>query len=421
MTEKRTLRVFCPTHEAAFEVAESQKILCEITEHVLSVGFPNSEFWEFCCNCETFAPSKLDKGEKARKVCYGCGNEISRRFACSNCKTFCFESDAPTKGKDYFINNQSGIEPNCPGCRNAAQNGELIWHECPEMEAGFFTTRETCPFCLKKLSAKIERQKNKSNSPVPVICPQCGSKNPTDSVFCGECRHQLRKGEAVNAGTSENKTKLLGSLCPNCSLPMPPDASFCGECGQAVMKAIPPPPTRPPKKNAPLKTEPERKSFDTNVLDPRYAAQAQRVETAPNFNGRNAPAAYQNSKFTDMNSTSARKVEKVGLPEHILSALPYLPFWIGSIVSILELFFVPRNEIKVRFHAAQALTAYLTFFIVITALNAANLSALASLCNLIFAVAMIVWMVKAFQKKPIHIKFLDGATRWLDKKCNPRK
>lgn len=271
MLDKRNLRVFCPTHEAAFETAESPKILCEITEHALSVGFPNSEFWEFCCNCETFAPSLLDKGEKARKTCYGCSNEISKFFACSNCKTVAFECDAHTKGKSYTIN-ADGIEPACPGCGTALQNSAVALHQCKEIETGIFTSRSNCPFCLEK----IAQQKPAVTANAMQICLQCGTENPTSSAFCGKCRYQLRGDVTVaKLGTDVNKTQMLGSLCPNCSTPVPPESDFCGECGQAVKKAFtPPPPPPPPKKSS------------ADVLT--YEAQTSPIATrSPNNNMRN--------------------------------------------------------------------------------------------------------------------------------------
>lgn len=266
MTNKRNLRIFCPTHEAAFEVAEGPKILCEITEHTLSVGFPNSEFWEFCCNCETFTPSRLDRGEKAREVCYGCDNEISKRFVCANCKIVGFECDAQTKGKSYSIN-ANGIAPFCPGCQSAMQNGALIMHQCEEIKANVLTARTDCPFCLKKTDAGDGRTKAGTTANLYQVCPNCGTdKIPAAAIFCGKCRHQLRTDVAVaNPGSENNRTRLLGSLCPNCSSPVPPDAEFCGQCGQAVKKAVPPPPPPPPKKvvpeqatvNAPVDSRPD--------------------------------------------------------------------------------------------------------------------------------------------------------------------
>jgi class 3 adenylate cyclase/tetratricopeptide (TPR) repeat protein len=46
-----------------------------------------------------------------------------------------------------------------------------------------------------------------------LICPNCGTNNPADRKFCGEC------------GTA------LALLCPNCGAPNEPRFKFCGECG----------------------------------------------------------------------------------------------------------------------------------------------------------------------------------------------
>jgi hypothetical protein len=254
MTDKRNLRIFCPTHEAAFEVAEGPKILCEITEHTLSVGFPNSEFWEFCCNCETFTPSRLDRGEKARNNCYGCGNEIAVRFVCANCKIVGFECNAQTKGKSYSIN-ANGIKPACPGCQSLTQNGILVLHQCKEIETNILTARSDCPFCLEKTEAGNARGQVAPTVNATQVCPNCGAEKLQGAIFCGRCRYQLQTDVTVtNLGSAVNKTQLLGSLCPNCSTPIPPESGFCLQCGQAVKKAIPPPPPPPPRKisNEPL-------------------------------------------------------------------------------------------------------------------------------------------------------------------------
>ena len=67
-----------------------------------------------------------------------------------------------------------------------------------------------------------------------------------------------------------------------------------------------------------------------------------------------------------------------------------LPFYIGLVVSLLELFLVPRKEVKVRFHASQALALHIailivhTLFGVIRPLRAVHLAARFSDCGLCF-------------------------------------
>src|ERR1044072_1596215 len=144
MSEKRKLRIYCPIHEASFEVEENARILCEITAHALSSGFANTEVWEFCCNCGTFSPSKLGRGEKARTVCCSCNNEISKRCLCASCKVLSFECAPQAKGRNSFVT-PAGIEPECPGCRSVmASAGGLVRHECADIDAAFYLTDESC-------------------------------------------------------------------------------------------------------------------------------------------------------------------------------------------------------------------------------------------------------------------------------------
>jgi len=250
------VRIYCSTHEAIFETAKGPRILCDITDHAMSVGFPNSEFWECCCNCETFAPSKLDKGEKAQKNCHGCGGTIGKRYLCSTCKIVSFECDARTKGRSYFIE-LDGIKPGCPGCGLSSAKQALVIHDCHEIGSEILTAKTACPFCLENIKQVPIPQPRVSPEPHipagPLQCPNCRSWIQPHADFCGKCRYQLRADVSVsNIGSEIRKTLTLGSLCPNCSTPIPPDCGFCGECGQAVKIAefVPPPPPPPPARFA---------------------------------------------------------------------------------------------------------------------------------------------------------------------------
>jgi uncharacterized OB-fold protein len=247
MSDQKNLRVFCPIHEASFEVADTPKIFCEITGHTLSSDFPNAEFWEFCCNCDTFSPSKLGKGENARSTCFSCQNDISKRFICTSCKTVSFAGEKSSKGQVYFISAE-GIGPSCPGCGTLAQ--KTLLHNCSDAGAEFLTARETCPFCLEKTSVGFILPDKQRVGAANDSCPNCHAVNPPSALFCGKCRERLRFDvEVANPGTDVSRTQLLGSLCPNCSTPVIPGFPFCGECGQAVKTpaaAAPPPPPPPP-------------------------------------------------------------------------------------------------------------------------------------------------------------------------------
>jgi uncharacterized membrane protein len=102
----------------------------------------------------------------------------------------------------------------------------------------------------------------------------------------------------------------------------------------------------------------------------RFANQDFNAYQAP-FNGQSVPANYdyKTANLAGMNKSSSRKVDKIGLPENILTALPYIPSYIGLILGLLLLFFVPKSETKVRFHAAQGLAAHIAILIVSTILS----------------------------------------------------
>lgn len=203
-----------------------------------------------------------------------------------------------------------------------------------------------------------------------------------------------------------------------------------------------------------------KKKFDTNPLDPSFpekVREAQQSTAMPKngfqtadfpppsiteeetrrfnganfnayqspYNGQQVPANYQTAHFADMGNTSKRKVAKVGLPENILTALPYIPFFVGLIAGILELIFVPKSEAKVRFHAAQGLAAHIGILIITTILSGiGEITHLANIGNWIFQtvtfVMLIIFTIKAFRGKPVHIESVDDLTEWLEDRIKPR-
>ncbi len=203
-----------------------------------------------------------------------------------------------------------------------------------------------------------------------------------------------------------------------------------------------------------------KKKFDTNPLDPTFPDRIREAETAAlpkndyetrefapplvteeqtrrfgnqefndfnsPFNGQNVPANFKTTQFPNVNDSNSRKTSKVGLPENILTALPYIPWFVGMIAGILILLFVPKSETKARFHAAQGLAAHIGILLVTMILGFAdNFFSLASAANGIFQVVtmvmLIIFAIKAFQGKPIHIESVDALTEWLEEKIKPQK
>ena len=145
----RQIKIRCPQHQTVFEVTEKPEIICEINEHTLSLDFPNSEFWEYCCDCQVFSRSKLDVGGKSNNICLNCERPTVSRFVCVNCKIVSYDSGEETKGKIFKVNTQNGIEPSCAGCQKSFVGAKIYQHNCAEIETVILTPRETCPFCKR--------------------------------------------------------------------------------------------------------------------------------------------------------------------------------------------------------------------------------------------------------------------------------
>lgn len=204
-----------------------------------------------------------------------------------------------------------------------------------------------------------------------------------------------------------------------------------------------------------------KSKFDTNPLDPEFPEKAREAQTnalpkneyqtaefprasvteeqtkkfsdqdfsayqSP-FNGQNVPANYQTAPLynVNMNQSSSRKVEKIGLPENILTAVPYIPWFGGLVAGLIILFLAPKSEAKVRFHAAQGLAAHIGIFIVSAILRGVDrITDFGDFGLLIFQVVttvmLIIFAVKAWQGKPVHIESVDDLTEWLEDKIQPK-
>lgn len=196
--------------------------------------------------------------------------------------------------------------------------------------------------------------------------------------------------------------------------------------------------------------------FDTNPLDPEFpekaraAAEPGATQTLPYAHGDTRPFApptddeatkvldnahmagysaqfpnqYQTVGLANVNQSLSRKVDRVGLPENVMTALPYIPWFVGLVAGALILFLVPKSEAKVRFHAAQGLAAHIAILIVTTLLGMiANITDFASVGNLIFqiltTVMLFIFAFRAWNGKPIHIEPIEELTNWLEDKIDP--
>lgn len=129
--------------------------------------------------------------------------------------------------------------------------------------------------------------------------------------------------------------------------------------------------------------------------------------------------------FGDMNTASVRKVGTTGLPEKWLVGLPYLPFWIGFVAGLILLLIIPKEENKVRFHAAQGFSAHVAIMIISAILAGVGRVTDSNFGGFLFGavttVMLVVWAIKAWRGRPVHIAALDDLTNWLEEKIGPIK
>jgi uncharacterized membrane protein len=80
----------------------------------------------------------------------------------------------------------------------------------------------------------------------------------------------------------------------------------------------------------------------------------------------------------------------------------------------------------VRFHAAQGLAAHLGILLVTTILGLiGNITNFANIGSGIFWIAttvmLVIFAIKAWKGKPVHIESLDSLTNWLEEKIYIKK
>lgn len=180
-------------------------------------------------------------------------------------------------------------------------------------------------------------------------------------------------------------------------------------------------------------TAPQRNSYSTAEFPSRPPSvtedETQRFTNAEfqayAFQSGSPPAVYHQAPLADMNQAGERIVSKAGVAEKWLIGLPYLPFWIGMVAGLVLLLIMPKEENKVRFHAAQGLAAHVGILIVTTLLgivgNISDSNFGSFLFWLVTTILMIVWAIKAFKGKPVHIGIIDDLTNWLEEKIGPVK
>jgi uncharacterized membrane protein len=120
-----------------------------------------------------------------------------------------------------------------------------------------------------------------------------------------------------------------------------------------------------------------------------------------------------------------RTVSGIGLPEKWALILPYCPFYLGAVAAVVELFLIPRNEVRARFHAAQGLALHLAIILIGFLFSGLRLVTDSSVGSNLFSLAafvfLVISMIRVWRGEPHHIGPLSEAANWLDDRIKPRQ
>ncbi|MFN0278744.1 MAG: hypothetical protein ACKVRN_09085 [Pyrinomonadaceae bacterium] len=171
-------------------------------------------------------------------------------------------------------------------------------------------------------------------------------------------------------------------------------------------------------------TGPETRQFaEPGEEQTRRFAPANTSDYTPPYTGQYVPANV--AGFGSGTQSISRKVDKVGLPENIMTAVPYIPWYPGMVAALIMLFVLPKSEAKVRFHAAQGLAAHAAIWIVAAILGGFSgvtgfANAASGIFTVVTSIMMIVFAYRAWKGRPVHIESVDSLTNWLEEKISPK-
>lgn len=168
-------------------------------------------------------------------------------------------------------------------------------------------------------------------------------------------------------------------------------------------------------------SEAPTRRYDNPPLDAPY----QSVFVPPTYSPPAHYQAKQNIYQPPVSSApTSRPVSGIGLPEKWALMLPYAPLYIGLVVSLIELFLVPRKEVQVRFHAAQALALHIAIMIVHTIFSVIGAVTDSTLGGTFFKLAafifLIISMIRVWKGEPHRIAPLEEPGKWFNQHIEPR-
>jgi len=158
---------------------------------------------------------------------------------------------------------------------------------------------------------------------------------------------------------------------------------------------------------------PLEQPYPSVFVPPTYAPPANQYQQ-PGTNPYYAPVSDQ---------PTSRPVLGLGIPEKWAVILPYAP-WVGIVASLVELFLTSRREVKVRFHASQALSLHISILILSTILGVVGTFSDSHLGSLLFKTAatvfLIISMFRVWRGEPHRIAPLAEPAQWFNEHIEPR-
>lgn len=138
------------------------------------------------------------------------------------------------------------------------------------------------------------------------------------------------------------------------------------------------------------------------------------------------PSQYQQQNAYRNPYVSApptRPVSGIGVSEKWATMMAYAPY-VGIVVSLVELFLVPRPEVKVRFHAAQALALHIAIMILGTIFGVIGAISDSHLGSVLFRTAafafLVISMIRVWRGEPHRIAPLTEPGQWFNRHIEPR-
>jgi uncharacterized membrane protein len=140
------------------------------------------------------------------------------------------------------------------------------------------------------------------------------------------------------------------------------------------------------------------------------------------------PAQYQSRQNIYQapvsNVPTSRPVQGIGVAEKWAMMMAYAPGFIGLVVGLIELFLVPRKELKVRFHASQAVALHIAILLVSTVFSIISSVSGSSLGGTLFKIAafafLVISMIRVWRGEPHRIAPLAEPAQWFNEHIEPR-